>query len=132
MKDYVNIYEKEGILRVEASGEYKASKARAFFEQIINEARANNLDKVLIDARSFSGEVSVMERYDIGTLLGELRPMRIRLAFVARPSVTWPDHFGENVAVNRGVNMQVTTDLTQALEWLNGIRASHAIDSDKK
>ena len=132
MKDYVNIYEEEGILRVDASGVFKASKARAFFEQIINEARAKNLDKVLVDTRSFSGELSLMERYGIGTLLGELRPMRIRLAFVVRPSVAWPDRFGENVADNRAVNMRVTTDLPQALDWLHGIRANQAIDSDKK
>ena len=132
MKDYVNIYEEEGILRVDASGVFKASKARAFFEQILNEARANNLGKVLVDARSFSGELSVMERYDIGTLLGKLRPMRIRLAFVVRPSLAWHDRFGENVAVNHAVNMRVTTDLTQALEWLHEIRANQAIDNDSK
>jgi hypothetical protein len=111
---------------------FKASKARAFFEQIINTARANNLEKVLVDTRSFSGELSVMERYDIGTLLSGLRPLRIRLVFVVHPSVVLPDHFGENVAVNRGVNMWVTTDLTQALEWLYGIRANQAIGGDTK
>ena len=114
MEDRVNIYEEKGVLRVEASGAYEAFKAREFFEQILEEARAKHLDKVLIDARSFPGELSVIERYDIGMLLAELSTTGIRLAFVVRPSLVWPDRFGENVAANRSVCIRVTTDLPQA------------------
>lgn len=46
--------------------------------------------------------------------------MIAKLAMLNRPDVILPDNFVENVAVNRGANVKVFTDLENAVRWLLG------------
>jgi hypothetical protein len=78
----------------------------------------NRLFKIIIDSRTLEGEISLLARYDIGHIAAELQQEPVQLAVVASEQQVWPDRFGENVANNRGVRTKVTTDMSEALAWL--------------
>lgn len=109
----------ENVLRAEVSGAFSLSNAKIFFRQILELACEQDLCKILIDARHVTGDISTMARFDFGTFMSELRPAGIRIAFVGSTEIVWPDRFLENVSVTRGVNAKVTTDVAEALDWLD-------------
>ena len=108
----------DGIARAEVSGAFNPSNAKAFFRKILGHARDQGLSKILIDARHLEGDVSTMERFDFGSFMSEMRPAAIRIAFVGSAEAVWSQRFLETVAVNRGVIAKVTTNPTEAIEWL--------------
>lgn len=68
-----------------------------------------------------------MERYGVASRNAKLFTKRfgtdessgVRFAFVGNEPFIEPERFAATVAVNRGVQMKATTDLQEALDWLN-------------
>jgi hypothetical protein len=67
-----------------------------------------------------------MDRYNLATLCakkyldGKLAgkfPV-CRFAYVGSQPLVEPQRFGETVAVNRGINLKVFTEMKEALAWL--------------
>jgi hypothetical protein len=79
----------------------------------------HGLRKIIIDHTRLEGEFSLMVRYDFGRMLAEFQREPVRIAVVGTEDQVWPDRFAENVANNRGVKTKVSTDMTEALEWLH-------------
>ena len=106
------------VVCAKVSGAFDLDNAKTLFQKILQTAHKQCLNKILIDARSITGNISTMARFDFATFMSELFPIGIKIAIVGSTEVVWSDRFLENVANNRGVNTKVTTDITEAMDWL--------------
>lgn len=67
--------------------------------------------------------MTTYERYDIATYIANLamphnETSRIQIAVVGNPPLIDPNRFGETVAKNRGLNIKVSNEIDEVLEWL--------------
>ena len=84
-----------------------------------------NISKILFDAYKVKGKITTMDRYDlaeyaaieaINFILKGLS--KLSVAFYGVEPIIDPERFGELVAKNRGLNVKVTTDKNEALQFL--------------
>jgi hypothetical protein len=118
MPEQLKIEIVDGILQASASGPFSLDSAKTSFQEILRVAREENVDKILVDARGITTEIPAMARYDFAVHMSEQRLAGIKIALVGRSDAVWPDHFLENVALNRNVNTRVFIKVKEALDWL--------------
>ncbi|HEY7753094.1 MAG TPA: STAS/SEC14 domain-containing protein [Steroidobacteraceae bacterium] len=104
------------------SGTYTLDEALRVYALAFEEAVKAGRLAVLVDVREVTGrEPSLTERYDQGIKVAELQLRyipRIRFALLGREPLIHPERFGEIVAIHRGAQARVFTDLEAAREWL--------------
>lgn len=108
---------------VEAAGTYDDAGAREAIETAISTALAAGHRKLLVDARQVTGKPRTMQRFDLGQALAryyhEQRGGKVlRIAIIGHEPLIDPERFGEVVANNRGLPLRSTTDLGEALRFL--------------
>lgn len=95
------------------------------YNDVVNQARRNNIYKILVDCRDFSGKISILDRFLLAVFFVKessklparrLRPLKT--TFVLSKSLIDTRKFGETVASNRGLYGLVTDDIEEALDWL--------------
>lgn len=81
-----------------------------------------NTRHILIDIRHAVLRISVMGIFEVAETSHEVIPPLTKYAVVYSSSTLQERncHFGENVAVNRGANLKVFTDIAEAKQWLTG------------
>ena len=78
----------------------------------------NGWNKLLIDAVDAKPKMSVFENYDF-TADHQLHfPVSLKTAIIHHPDAAEYFKFIEDVAQNRGMELKLFTDETQALRWL--------------
>jgi hypothetical protein len=113
---------REGYLYVQATGEFTTSSALLILSKLIKMASDHSCNAILGDITQVTGlnaeQTSMTTLFDMGVNVANLMPRDFKLAVL----VTWeqlPDVlFGENVMMNRGTTVKVTTHLDDALKWL--------------
>ena len=105
-------------LSCEFSGEFTVSAGKECVDEVIATCAETHCSRALLDCRQMTGEMSVMDRFDVVTYAQKTRGITNRIAILAREDQTLPDKFAENVGVNRGIGLQVFTDVDQATSWL--------------
>ncbi len=106
-------------------GPFTLETSKQTFAQLIEEVIEHRIGKVLFDGRSVTRELTTMDRYEYGEFCAEqilklasyhsLSPM---FAYVLMEPVLDPGHFGETVAVNRGMRVKAFNNLSDARSWL--------------
>lgn len=119
MPEKLEIQITDGVLRASVSGIFDSANARQFFLEILKPADAGETERILIDARGLTSEISTMARLDFAHQMAEQRAHGFEIALIGSETAVWPDHFLENVASNRGVNARVFTMEEEALLWLS-------------
>jgi hypothetical protein len=115
-----------GYLRMTCGGQYESSLNDEITDQVMWACEKYQPSKMLIDTLQVEGQMSTMDRYNLATLsakkyLDEKLAGKIqscRFAYVGNDPMIDPRRFGETVAVNRGINLKVFTDMKEALAWL--------------
>ena len=79
---------------------------------------ANSCNGILVDATRSDPKLSVLEFFEFEIDHRSRLPQGIRIALAIRPDQLKNLQFAENVAQNRGVNMNLFLDRAQALHWL--------------
>ena len=79
---------------------------------------ANNCNRILVDATRSNPRLSVLELFEFEKEHRLRFPLGVRIALVVPPDRLENLRFAENVAQNRGVNMNLFLDRAQALNWL--------------
>ena len=117
----------DGILNSVVIGEFELTAAEIEFVELLNEAVRSGADKVLIDGQQMTGNPGDLERFLYGEFAAwaTLEVMRernvaLRFAYVIHEPLRDAGRFGENVAVNRGMDVKTFDDTNAAIEWLNG------------
>jgi hypothetical protein len=109
--------------RIDVAGEYEAGAATRILEAGIEAALAQGNRRLLVDARQLTGNPRTMQRFELGESLARYYHEKrgkdfIRLAIVGNVPLIDPERFGEIVANNRGLPIKVTTDIEEALRFL--------------
>ena len=118
------LYEvRDSYLYVKAIGEFNFLSARDLLSEWMEKARLHSLDRTLCDVTLITGldhqKMSILTRFKISELVARVLPQDFRMAILVTPQ-QFPDAlFGEDVMINRGANVKLTTDLDGALKWLN-------------
>jgi hypothetical protein len=91
-----------------------AARARAYCSE-------RQIPRLLIDLRGMSGGLDTLETFEVaGHDLPRQETVRriLRSAILDRPENIERIRFSEIVAVNRGLNVKISADEDQAIEWL--------------
>ena len=120
----------KAFLYVTVTGVYDLSSAKSATVEIFEACRDHRMPIGLVDYRSVEGEIPTMERFEYAEFF--IRCQReyltpegkvIKLAYLGTEPLVDPDRFGLIVALNRGAIATVTTDINEALAWLELIPA---------
>ena len=119
----LNITNKENYLLAEVSGEFDYTTDHKLFTELIESCFTYNRPKLLLDAINLKGFLSTFQRYNIAlsvtnTIRKNFDKGIIQISIVGTEPLIDPDRFGETVATNRGLIVKVTTDMEEALKWL--------------
>ena len=118
MSEMIEVHDKHDYVLVEFVGEFNVEAAKQTIDRAVQACAEYGQPAVLLDCRKMTGSLSIMDRFQVAvygqTSIGKIA----RLALVRRPDADPPDRFVETVAVNRGINLKLFTDIEQAIEWL--------------
>jgi hypothetical protein len=111
---------REGLLFVTARGNFTFEAALHLLKQVCDMAKEKEVNKILVTGLGMFGELSTLQRYELGAQLTEYikeRQMNPRLAIVGKPPTI--DGFAVRVAQNRGFVTEVFSSQQDAMKWLD-------------
>ena len=120
MSDGLEMVRREGYLHLTISGDFTPTAAKHAVDALADRCSKEQCYKVLFDCRSVLGEMPGPDRYELAQYGARVLGPKIKSAMLAREDQISPDRFFENVAVNRGLNLKVFSDINEAVGWLNG------------
>jgi hypothetical protein len=100
-------------------GEVDWQEMNAARRDLNDQAKAQGLKRMLVDATSMSVLPSVTEQFEFISEHPVTLPLGVRLAIVMRPQLLSGAQFSEQVSNNRGVSMRIFPDLESARNWLS-------------
>jgi len=107
-----------GYLAAKFIGSGVAEDVSGEFESIAEHCKRTKNHKLLIDTTGFDLKISTLDRYLVGERVQMFARYGIKVAFICRPEQVDSRKFGIQVAKNRGMDVEVFTDLQAAEEWL--------------
>jgi hypothetical protein len=110
---YVN---KGNYLLVESDEPYSLALFMVIIHEIAQQCKQSNLSKALVDISKMTGNPSIIDRYETGVEISKYWGAKIQVASVVEESLI--NFVAETVAVNRGANFKVFSEIGPALEWL--------------
>lgn len=114
---------KDNYLYIKATGDFTLSETKNIILIWIEKANDLSLKNIICDLRSATGYdtqlISPIDRFKISELIAELIPKYFKLVIISAQEQFVKDHFEENVMINRGVTVKVTTNKKEALKWLS-------------
>ncbi len=119
----IEIRIESGHVCLRCSGTHSLPGMIAVFQAAMDAALQHDKCKILIDARGVTGQIPFMDRYDSSKFLAEQvkerAPGRIKkVAMVFEAPMIDPSRFGQTVAINRGLNTKMFSEIDEAVEWL--------------
>ena len=123
----LKVESKEGVLVATAAGPVSLSEAISVFTKACNVAAERGFDRILIDCLSVEGELSTIDRYELGRTMAEYcnhRSVSPRVATVGKLPLI--NGFAALVASNRGVVSETFSELHEAMDWLKGFGSEAA------
>ncbi len=117
----------DAIVVATAAGWVSPNDAISVFTKACDLAAEKGFDRVLVDCLSVEGELSTMERYELGRTVAEYctsRGMTPKVAAVGQAPLI--DGFAARVASNRGLVAETFSELQKAMGWLKGFGSKAA------
>jgi hypothetical protein len=119
----VETIEGNNFMTLIASGNYSLAKAIDLCKLSIDTCLLYNKKKILVDINRVTGNVLFFDRFQFAEALAQYKAEHglskvSKIALVGKEPLIDKNRFGETVAVNRGVNIKVFTDLNAALTWI--------------
>lgn len=114
----VTMEHRPGHLFVELAGTFSLGAGMEIVMIIVNERAGRGHKKVLIDAKKMTGDISILDRYDLGQYFARFVDFSVKIALLCSPEYMLPDKFFENVVRNAGSHILVTDNDTAAAGWL--------------
>jgi len=117
----LTIKKKGDILCFKATGSRSLETVVAMSNDILTACVEHNTKKILVDVRQLEGRLSSIDSYEI---YNRHAPKIRDLNVITHNAIVDLEEFGssynflETVAVNRGFNSRVFSDLDEAVKWL--------------
>ena len=116
---------KNNFLSVTVSGHFSLSEAKIMYADALECLLKKNVSKLFFDVFRVKGVVTTMDRYYFGEFAAfeSLKYIgkglkKISVSICGEEPIIDPRRFGEIVARNRGLNLKVTTDKNESLQFL--------------
>ena len=111
---------RDGFLLATATGQVSLDAVLELHRTICDAATKGRFNKILYDCSAITGELSVLEEYQIAKTIADYcvsKSVNPKVALIGRPpSVTG---FAAEVASNRGLLVSTFSERQAALDWLN-------------
>ena len=115
------------LLRLVYEGPFSLPEAQMQFIDTLDAAVKHRARKILVDGRAVTGEPLLIQRFlysefaadAVGTVCERGLTSPPQFAYVLLEPVLDPGRFGQIVALNRGMNLQVFDNLPDAEQWLD-------------
>jgi len=111
----------DGVLVATAAGRVSLSEAIRVFTKVCDVASARGFDRILVDCLAVEGELSTVDRYELGRTMAEYcnsRSTTPRVATVGKLPLM--NGFAARVASNRGLAAETFSESQKAMDWLKG------------
>jgi hypothetical protein len=118
MIDGLKIVPKKKYICFDFAGEFSEMTGKRCIDAMVETCSQLQVFNALLDCRKMTGEIKILESFMVAQYGGKMRGVLSRTALVGREDQMLPDNFVENVAVNRGVNLKIFTDVEDAIDWL--------------
>lgn len=106
-------------LKVHASGEDDSlEEVLAYGKAIIEAALEKRSEKILCDERELKYRLSVFDTFDLAEQAVAYASCLVKIVLVCNPENLGDGKFFETVSQNRGLMVKVTTDMEEAVAWL--------------
>ena len=124
---------RDDYLYMQVLGEFTPSSALMILAEFVKKASDHSVKAILGDVTRVTGldaeQTSMTTLFDTGVAVARFIPKDFKLAVL----VTWeqlPDVlFCEDVMINRGLTVKVTTHLDEALRWLHSCHATNRLEA---
>jgi hypothetical protein len=110
----------EGFLLATFTGRVSLNAAIALGKNVCDVAAETGFRNILFDCLAVHGELSIVDRYEIGEAIAEYcknQSMFPSVALLGKPPTV--TGFGAQVARNRALDVKVFSERQAALDWLN-------------
>ena len=118
MIEGLRMIQEEAYIRFDYTGEFTEVMGKKCIDAMVEACSQVQLSKALLDCRKMIGEIQTLESFMVADYGGKMRGFLSKMALVGREDQMLLDSFVENVAVNRGVNLKIFTDIEEAIDWL--------------
>jgi len=117
---HLKLESRDGFLLATATGRVSSSKAREWCKNICGPAAERGFNRIVLDCLEVEGELSDLERYEIGKAMAEncLNRWFPTIVIIGKPPTI--TGFEALVARNRGLTVFTFPDRQTGLDWLMG------------
>ena len=116
----LRIIQREAYTYFDFSGEFSQETGKQCIDAMVEVCGQSQISKALLDCRNITGDIQIFESFMVVKYGMNMIGFISKIALVVREDQMFSDNFVENVAVNRGVNLKLFTDLDKAIDWLKG------------
>jgi len=113
----VRIERQAGYVHVVARGEFNEKDARSGLADVLAVCARERIDRVLIDGRSITTSVSVLQRYELAKTLADKARARVRMAIVVSAENMFSKTL-EETARNMGMDVRTTASMAEGMIYL--------------
>ena len=114
----LRIEKKDDHLLVTFSGEFSGTSGKKVVDTMIDASSESGEQRVVLDCRGMTGKMGLFEKFEVAVYGRRIVGTIDRLAIINRPEVMEPDNFVKTVANNRGVNLNLFTELDEGVRWV--------------
>lgn len=111
---------REGYLFVTIVGEPALPAIQRILGEVMATCRERGLKAILVDACGLTGDLSILERFELGLHFAVTWDPGVRCAVVVTPESLPDRQLLEVVARNRAVDVRLFDALSKACAWLEG------------
>lgn len=111
---------RDDVLWVMVRGMVTLAEAIRVYTEACDAAVDRGVGRILVDASAAEGDLSYMERYELGETMADYyvsKSLGFKVAMVGKAPLV--DEFSALVASNHGVTAETFAGTTDAVEWLN-------------
>ena len=121
----ITFKQNDDVLCAETRGKRTFKVVISIAKEIIEACKKYGTKRVLVDVRNLEGRLSTINAYNIpADYFEDFRDPEVlrKVAIIDLEEFSEQYKFFETVAVNRGYNLNIFSDVTKALEWLRSDR----------
>jgi hypothetical protein len=118
---------RKDFLFAKVTGQVSLNEALKVYKKTCDAAVRRDFGKILFDCLGLTGELSELERYELGRQGAEYCRKRcptLKTAVIGKPPTV--DGFVAQVASNRGMVVEIFSERQAALDWLNAFGSKAA------
>jgi hypothetical protein len=113
---------RDGYLRVQLQGVFDQTSSHGLAHEIVEQARRSGRTRLLCDLTAVAGlepdSASIWDHIELSQFVAHVIPKDLRVAVLETPQQLIGGRVGEDLMVQRGAHVRVTSSMDEALAWL--------------